>query len=136
VKGEKMPTYIIVSIISGILFGVLDGLKNANPLAIKLLEVYKPISKISINIIAGLLIDLTYGFILAAIFMIVSPSLPGESGLIKGVSFAIMVWFLREVMSVVSQWMMFKVPIKTLFYNLATGLGEMLILGILYGITL
>jgi hypothetical protein len=136
VKGEKMPTYIIVSIISGILFGVLDGLKNANPLAIKLLEVYKPISKISINIIAGLLIDLTYGFILAAIFMIVSPSLPGESGLIKGVSFAIMVWFLREVMSVVSQWMMFKVPIKTLFYNLVTGLGEMLILGILYGITL
>jgi len=131
-----MTTYIIVAIISGILFGVMDGLKNANPLAIKLMEVYKPISKTSINFIAGIVIDLAYGFILAAIFMLVSPSLPGESGLIKGIIFAIVVWFLRVVMSVASEWMMFRVPIKTLLYNLITGLGEMLILGILYGITL
>jgi ethanolamine ammonia-lyase large subunit len=33
---------IIVSIASGILFGVMDGLINANPLAQRLYEVYKP----------------------------------------------------------------------------------------------
>jgi hypothetical protein len=131
-----MTTYIIVAIISGILFGVMDGLKNANPLAIKLMEVYKPISKTSINFIAGIVIDLAYGFFLAAIFILVSPSLPGERGLIKGIIYAIVVWFLRVVMSVASEWMMFRVPIKTLLYNLITGLGEMVILGILYGITL
>ena len=68
--------------------------------------------------------------------MLLYNSLPGESGIVKGISFALVVWFLRVVMSVASQWMMFKVPWKTSLYDLGSGLGEMLILGILYGITL
>jgi hypothetical protein len=31
---------------------------------------------------------------------------------------------------------MFKIPVGTVLYTIATGLGEMLILGILYGLTL
>lgn len=131
-----MASYIIVSVISGILFGILDGLINANPIANKLFEVYKPIAKTSVNFVAGMIIDLAYGFILAALFQLVYPSLPGEVGLVKGVSFALMVWFFRVVMSVASQWMMFKVPWKALLYTLLAGLGEMLILGILYGLAL
>jgi len=131
-----MISYIIVSAISGILFGILDGLINANPISNKLYEVYKPISKTSINIVVGMIIDLAYGFILAALFLLVYPSMPGEVGLVKGVSFALMVWFFRVVMSVASQWMMFKVPLKALLYTLLAGLGEMLILGILYGLAL
>jgi len=42
----------------------------------------------------------------------------------------------RVVMYVASQWMMFNVPIRALLYTLITGLCEMLILGILYGLTL
>jgi hypothetical protein len=131
-----MTSYIIVSVVSGILFGILDGLINANPIAIKLFEVYKPIAKTSANFVAGMIIDLAYGFVLAALFLLIYPSLPGEVGLVKGVSFALMVWFFRVVMSVASQWMMFKVPLKALFYTLLAGLGEMLILGILYGLAL
>jgi hypothetical protein len=131
-----MTSYIIVSVISGILFGILDGLINANPIANKLFEVYKPIAKTSVNFVAGMIIDLAYGFILAALFQLVYPSLPGEVGLVKGVSFALMVWFFRVVMSVASQWMMFKVPLKALLYTLLAGLGEMLILGMLYGLAL
>lgn len=131
-----MTSYIIVSAISGILFGILDGLINANPISNKLYEVYKPISKTSINIVVGMIIDLAYGFILAALFLLVYPSMPGEGGLVKGVSFALMAWFFRVVMSVASQWMMFKVPLKALLYTLLAGLGEMLILGILYGLAL
>ena len=131
-----MTSYIIVSVISGILFGILDGLINANPIAIKLFEVYKPIAKTSVNFVAGMIIDLAYGFILAALFLLLYPSLPGEAGLLKGVSFALMAWFFRVVMSVASQWMMFKVPLKALLYTLLAQLGEMLILGILYGLTL
>ncbi len=131
-----MATYIIVSVISGILFAVLDGLKNANPLARRLLEVYKPIARTSINFVAGMLIDLAYGFILAALFILISPSLPGHTGWIKGIGFGLLVWFLREIMSAISQWMMFKVPLKTVIYNAASGLMEMIILGVLYGMTL
>ena len=131
-----MTSYIIVSVISGILFGILDGLINANPIANKLFEIYKQIAKTSVNFVAGMIIDLAYGFILAALFWLLYPSLPGEVGLMKGVSFALMVWFFRVVMSVASQWMMYKVPLKALIYSLLAGLGEMLALGILYGLAL
>jgi len=131
-----MAGYIIVSVISGILFGILDGLINANPIATRLYEVYKPIARTSINFIAGVIIDLAYGFILAALFLLVYTSLPGEVGFVKGVSFALLVWFFRVVMSVASQWIMYKVPLKALLYTLVAGLGEMLILGILYGLAL
>ena len=54
----------------------------------------------------------------------------------KGISFAVLVWFFRVVMGVASQWMMFNVPTEALVYSLVTGLGEMLVLGMLYGLTL
>ena len=131
-----MITYVIVSIISGVLFGVLDGLINVNPLAQSLYEVYKPIAKTSINALAGITIDLIYGFVMAGVFLLLYQSLPGEVGLVKGVCFAIIIWFFRVVMYVASQWVMFNVPVNALLYTLVTGLGEMLILGILYGLTL
>jgi hypothetical protein len=129
-------SYIIVSIISGVLFGVLDGLINANPLARRLNEVYKPIAKTSLNLPSGLVIDIIYGFAMAGIFVILYSSLPGDIGILKGISFAILAWFFRVVMSVVSNWMMYKVPVRTLLYSLFTGLGEMLVLGLLYGLFL
>ena len=131
-----MISYIIVSLVSGILFGVMDALINANPLARKLLEVYKPITKTTLNLPAGIVIDLVYGFAMGTIFLILYESLPGDSGLIKGTIFALFAWFFRVVMSVASNWMMFKIPGRTLLYTLVTGLGEMLVLGILYGLFL
>ncbi len=131
-----MIEYIIVSLVSGILFGVLDGVINANPLAQRLYQVYKPIAKTSINPLAGIMIDLVYGFVMAGVFLLLYQSLPGETGLVKGLSFAFLVWFFRVVMYTASQWVMFNVPIEALLYSLVTGLGEMLMLGGLYGLTL
>src|SRR5512145_724940 len=131
-----MIRYVIVSVVSGILFGILDAVTHANPLAQKLYEVYKPIAKTSLNPLAGIFIDLVYGFILAGVFLLLYKSLPGETGLVKGVSFALLVWFFRVVMYTASQWVMFNIPTETLLYSLLTGLGEMLILGVLYGLTL
>lgn len=131
-----MRNYIIVSVASGILFAVLDGIINANPMAQRLLQVYTPIAKKSLNVIPGLVIDLLYGFILAGVYLILYQSLPGGMNLIKGISFALLAWFFRVVMSVASQWMMYTIPIKTLLYTLFAGLGEMLVLGVLYGLTL
>ncbi len=39
-------------------------------------------------------------------------------------------------MNIVSQWMMFNIPPGALVYTLTTGLAEMLVLGVLYGVTL
>jgi hypothetical protein len=134
--GKTMIGYIIVSVISGILFGILDGVINANPLAQRLYKVYKPITKISVNPLAGILIDLVYGFVMAGVFLLLYNSLPGEIGLFKGVSFAILAWFFRVFMYVASQWIMYTVPVETLLYSLISGLGEMLVLGVLYGLAL
>jgi hypothetical protein len=131
-----MVRYSIVSITSGILFAIMDGVINANPLAQRLYQVYKPIAKTSINPFAGMVIDLVYGFAIAGIFLLLYKGLPGETGLLKGISFGILVWFFRVVMSTASQWVMFNVPNVALLYSIVTGLGEMLILGVLYGLTL
>ena len=131
-----MLRYVVISLASGLLFGVLDGLLNANPLARSLLDVYRPIARPSINVVAGVAIDLVYGFVLAGMFTLLYRSLPGSTGLLKGLSFAAGLWFLRVVMSAASNWVMFKVPAATLAYTLGAGLVEMVALGALYGLTL
>jgi hypothetical protein len=129
-----MARFIIVCIVCGILFGFLDGVINANPFAQDLLTVYKPIARASINVTAGIIIDLLYGFALGFLFVLLYSALPGETGVLKGVSFAVIVWFLRVVMGGVSSWMMFTLPAKTLLYIISSGFLEMLALGMLYGI--
>jgi hypothetical protein len=125
-----MLRYVVASVLCGVLFGIMDGLINGNPLAKRLYEIYESISKQSPNIPAGLAIDLAYGFIMAGVFLLLQKSLPGKSWLLKGASFSLLIWFFRVVMYVVTQWMMFAVPISALLYTLGTGLIEMMILGL------
>lgn len=135
--GEILLTrFIIVGISSGILFGILDALINANPMAQRLYNVFKPISKTTINPVAGILIDLFYGFVMAWIFLLLYISLPGETGILKGLSFGVIVWFFRVFMYSATQWMIFNIPKTAIAYTLITGFFEMLILGTFYGLTL
>lgn len=131
-----MMKFLLVGIGSGILFGVMDGLINANPLAQKLYRVYEPIARKSISVPAGVAIDLILGLAMAGVFLVLRKALPGESWIVKGLAFGLMAWFFRAAMQVASQWVMFDVPASTLLYTAACGLAEMLILGLLYGLTL
>ena len=133
---KKMLRYILVSLSSGVLFGIMDGIINANPVAQRLYSVFEPIARKSINVAAGIVIDIVYGFAMAGIFLFLHKSLPGESGLIKGLAFGILIWFFRVFMQAASQWMMYNISVKTLIYSLTCGLFEMLVLGLLYGLTL
>ena len=131
-----MTRFIIISLISGILFAVLDGLINGNPLAQKLMECYKPIAKPSVNIPVGIAIDIFYGFVMCGIFLLIYNSLPSENPLIKGIAYGLIIWFFRVIMSVFTIYMTQQVPAKTLIYILLTGLAEVLILGMFYGLTI
>jgi hypothetical protein len=131
-----MIRYSIVAMGSGILFGFMDGFINANSLAQRLYRVFEPIARKSINIPAGFAIDLVYGFAMAGIFLLLRPSLPFKSGVLKGLVFGLLVWFFRVAMQVATQWVMFNIPMGTLIYALVCGLGETLVLGLLYGLTL
>ena len=131
-----MLTYVLVSVGSGVLFRILDGVINGNPLARRLNEVYKPIARTALNLPAGIALDLAYGFAMAGIYLLIWQSLPGATGILKGLSFGLLAWFFRVAMSAASQWMTLRVPVATLLYGLATGLVEMLVVGVLYGLTL
>jgi len=129
-----MIRYVIVSLCIGLLFGILDGLINGNPIAIKRYEVFKPISRNRINIPVGIISDIVYGFIINGLFIVLYNSIPGDIALIKGVVFTGIIWIFRVLMNSVSQWMMFNIPIKTILYSLISGLLEMTIIGIIVGI--
>jgi len=131
-----MMKFVIVSLGGGVLFGVLDGLIHANPWAQRLYEVYRPIARSSVNAVAGVAIDLVYGFALGGLFLLLYKALPGTGGATKGLSLGLGVWFLRVAMRVASDWMMFQIPWQTLAYGAVSGLLEMLILGLFYGLTL
>ncbi len=131
-----MLRFIIVSLANGILFGIMDALINANVYAAKLFEVYKPIVRTSVNAPAGIVIDIIYGFVMGSIFLVLYPSLPGGTGLMKGIVFGLIAWFFRVFMYAASHWMMFNVSITTLIYILITGLVEMIVVGMVYGLFL
>jgi len=131
-----MIDYLIVSLIAGGLFVFMDGIISSNPMAKQLFLVYQSIGKTNPSIMAGVTIDVIYGFIMAAIFMVLYPSLPGKNGFLKGISFGVLAWFFRVLMYVVSQFMIINIPVSTMLYILWTGLLEMMVLGVFYGLAL
>ena len=126
----------MVSISSGLILGLLDGLINANPYAQKLFEVYKPIAKSSVNIVLGFGIDILYGFVMTCLFFLLYKSLPGQTAILKGFGYGLIVAFFSVVMHVFSQLVMFKVPANALIYMFLTGLVEILIVSIYISLTL
>ncbi len=126
--------YVAASITVGVAFVVLDAVVNANPLAQQAYAVFAPIVRPGINVIPAIAIDLAYGFALSAVFVALYRGLPGGNRLLKGLSFGLLLWFLRVVMSAAGQWVMFTIPETTVTYTLASGLLEMLVLGVLLGL--
>ena len=131
-----MWRYLVAGLTSGLLFAVLDGLLNANPLGQRMLEYLKPIARERMAMAAGLAVDLAWGFAMAGIYLLLRPSLPGQLPVWKGLSFAALAWFFRVLMRAVSDAVMLKVPLASVLYQIAGGAVEMALLGVLYGLLL
>ena len=128
--------YMLVSWACGILYWILDGVRNWNPFAQKLYQAYRSNVKISFNLPKSFVIYIVYGFAMTGIFLVLYKSLPGKIGIVKGISFGLIAWYFRGFTAVMSQWMLSTMPLKALSYVAITGLLEALILGILLGLTL
>jgi hypothetical protein len=122
-----MRRQIVVGLVAGVAFLILDGVLNANPLAQRLYAAYHPIARPSVNALAGSVVDLAYGVILAGLFVMLRPSLPGEARLMKGLSFGVMVWFLRVFMRVAGEWVTTTLPASAHVYTLLAGLIQVLL---------
>jgi hypothetical protein len=77
----------------------------------------------------GLIFELINGFMLAVIYAVLHPSLPGQ-GWKKGIGYGLLVWGLRVVMGAFSTYMMTNVPPVSISIGVVTGFIEVLILGI------
>jgi len=77
----------------------------------------------------GLIFELINGFMLAVIYAVIHPSLPGR-GWKKGISYGVLVWGLRVVMGAFSTYMMTDMSPILIAITVVTGLIEVLILGI------
>ena len=77
----------------------------------------------------GLIFELINGFMLAVIYAVIHPSLPGR-GWKKGIGYGLMVWGLRVVMGAFSTYMMTDMSPILIAITVVTGLIEVLILGI------
>ncbi len=126
-----MLRQVLVGLAAGVVFLVLDGVLNANPLAQQLYAVYQPLARPGVNALVGSAIDLAYGVILAWLFVRLAPSMPGRTRLAKGLSFGLMVWFLRVVMRVAGEWVVTTVPPATHIYTLAAGLAQVLLVAVM-----
>jgi hypothetical protein len=81
----------------------------------------------------GLIFELVNGFMLAVIYAVIHPSLPGR-GWKKGISYGLIVWGLRVVMWAFSTYMMTDMAPVSIVINGVTGLIEVLILGIVIAV--
>lgn len=131
-----MGTYIIVSVGSGLLLAVLDGLLNANPLARRLYRAYEPITRKSIPIVRGILIDIAFGFVLAGLYLILYRGIPVPPGIARAMAFGFIVWVLRSLMTTFSHWTMYDIPARTHLYALFAGLLQSLVVSLFYGLAL
>lgn len=130
------PRFVVAGVTSGLAMAVLDGLVNANPVGRRRLAYLAPIARKRLAAGAGIVIDLAWGFAMAAIYLLLRPSLPGAAGLVKGSSFAGLAWFFRVLMRAASDAVMLEVPPSSLLYQLASGAGEMAVVGLLLGLLL
>ena len=75
----------------------------------------------------GLIFELINGFMLAVIYAVIHPSLPGQ-GWKKGISYGFLVWGLRVVIGAFSTYMMTDMSPILIAINVVIGLIEVLIL--------
>jgi hypothetical protein len=77
----------------------------------------------------GLIFELINGFMLAIIYAVIHPSLPGQ-GWKKGIGYGLLVWGLRVVMGAFSTYTMTDMSPVLIAITVVTGLIEVLILAI------
>jgi hypothetical protein len=81
----------------------------------------------------GLAFELINGFLLALIYAVIQTGLPGR-GWLKGLSYGFIVWALRVVMWAFSTYMMTDMAPATIGITVATGLVEVLVLGVVIAV--
>lgn len=123
---------ILLCLFIGFIFALLDFILHANPLVKNFPSIYEPVNRGWDIIMASFIIDIIYGTVLSLFYLVLYKSLPGQ-GMMKGVIYGILLWFLRITILTLTQWMVYPVSAGTIIYMIFAGLPEMIIIGALIG---
>lgn len=132
-KVKKILKIFLLCLFIGIAFGILDWIVYANPMVKNLKNIYEPVSRGLIHVTANFFIDIIYGIILCVFYLLLYNSLPGY-GIVKGLIYGILMWFLRIAILTFTQWMVYTTSIGAIIYMVFAGLIEMIIIGVLIGL--
>jgi cellulose synthase/poly-beta-1,6-N-acetylglucosamine synthase-like glycosyltransferase len=127
---------IVAGIVASVLFLVLDAALGTAGGFIGAQVFGLPVEQppgFEAKLTYGLIFELINGFMLAVIYAVIHPSLPGR-GWKKGISYGLIVWGLRVVMWAFSTYMMTDMAPVSIVINAVTGLIEVLILGIVIAV--
>ncbi|MFH1784658.1 MAG: hypothetical protein ABH868_07220 [bacterium] len=113
--------------------GVMSGFLSVSVFKLPIFVCDSTLWHQQFNPALSVFLDIIYGIILAGLFNLLYMSIPGE-GLMKGISFGLIVWFFKVVMAMGSIRVMFDVSNKILMYWTFAGLVEMMIIGSVLGI--
>jgi hypothetical protein len=117
---------ILAGIVASVLFLVLDAVFGVLGGVIAELAFGLPSGQPDeAKLATGLVFELINGFMLAVIYAIIHPALPGE-GWKRGISYGLIVWGLRVVMWAFSTYMMTDMSPILIGITVLTGLIEML----------
>jgi hypothetical protein len=126
----NVKRFLVAGIVASILFLVLNAIFGMLGGLIGMQLFGLPLEQPSeVKMMIGPIFELINGFMLALIYAIIHPDLPGQ-GWKKGVSYGLIVWGLRVVMWAFSNYMMTDMPPVLIVITVVTGLIEVLILGV------
>lgn len=123
---------VVAGIVASVLFLVLDAALGTAGGFIGAQAFGVPIEQppgVEAKITFGLIFELINGFMLAVIYAVIHPSLPGR-GWKKGIGYGFLVWGLRVVMGAFSAYMMTDTHPISIAITMVTGLIEVIILGV------
>ena len=136
-KGDiSLPRVIIGGIFIGLLMlasGVMSGFFSVAVFKLPIFVSDSTLWRREFNPALSILLDITYGIILAGLFNLLYMSIPGK-GVLKGIAFGLIIWFFKVVMAMGSIRVMFNVSDKILVYWTFSGLLELLVIGSVLGI--
>lgn len=132
----SLPRIIIGGIFIGLLLlvlGVISGFFSVSVFKLPMFVSDSTLWRREFNPALSIFLDIIYGIVLAGLFNLLYLSIPGE-GVLKGISFGLIIWFFKVVMAMGSIRIMFNVSDQILIYWTFSGLLELVIIGSILGI--
>lgn len=130
VKRVGWSKFLLWSVITGVLFLILDMFVAIASAPVMSDYAGLPIWKVPVDSTAGMVFDLINGVLLVTVYVIIEKCLPGKNW-VKGLNYGVIVGLFRVVMMSFSTYVMYNIPLIIILTNTVAGFFEIILLCVL-----